>query len=248
MNARVEYRRFADLGYAAVWHHEAEDAQCPAPNAQHYTCGSARTHRPWKIKSASFGKSMVDPFSLFLCWRAGSRRRRLCLRLRGHGLRRSDGNAVETPLVVNHLEHASEINLLRPRGDVADEMRQADLVERRHSSELGCQKRGAVKIEFPPSQVGKTLPEIRGGVARLEIGRGEVAQHCVVARAVGVVEGQQGRANEIESLLDAHRHCLLLRRGRCWRGRCGFWRSRSAGLWVRRFLLCRRVAGDTPHK
>src|SRR5262245_65964853 len=110
---------------------------------------------------------MVDPeFSLFLCWHALSRRRRLCLRLRGHGLRRSDGNAVEPPLVVNHLEHEIEIDLLRPRWDVADEMQQAALVERRQSSELGCQKRGAGRIGIGTSVVGIGYPEVRGGMCR----------------------------------------------------------------------------------
>src|SRR5215510_1740328 len=34
-----------------------EDALCQARSARRCTCGSARTHRRWKIKSASFGKS-----------------------------------------------------------------------------------------------------------------------------------------------------------------------------------------------
>jgi len=37
--------------------HEGEDALCQARSARRCTCGSARTHRRWKIKSASFGKS-----------------------------------------------------------------------------------------------------------------------------------------------------------------------------------------------
>src|SRR5262245_38168135 len=69
---------------------------------------------------------------LVCCWSARSCRRRLRLGLRGRGLRRGDGNAVEPPPVANYLEHEIEIGLLRPRRDVAGQMQHAALIERGH--------------------------------------------------------------------------------------------------------------------
>jgi len=45
-----------------------------------------------------------------------------------------------------------------------------------------------MQIEITPPQIGKTLPEISGGVMGLEIGRGKITQYRVVARVVGVIE------------------------------------------------------------
>ena len=109
------------------------------------------------------------------CWSARSCRRCLRLGLRRRGLRRGDGNAVEPPLVSNHLEHEIEIDLLRPRRDVAGQMQHAALIERGHDCELRRQQCRTIEIEIATSQVGKALPKIGGGVARLKIGRGKVA-------------------------------------------------------------------------
>src|SRR5262249_11779850 len=81
--------------------------------------------------------SSPDPVQLAVallvcCWSARSCRRCLRLGLRGRGLRRGDGNAVEPPPVANYLEHEIEIGLLRPRRDVAGQMQHAALIERGH--------------------------------------------------------------------------------------------------------------------
>src|SRR5207302_1868374 len=69
---------------------------------------------------------------LMCCWSARSCRRYLRLGLRGRGRRRGEGNAVEPPPVANDLEHQIEIDLLRPRRDVAGQMQHAALIERGH--------------------------------------------------------------------------------------------------------------------
>src|SRR5215469_371869 len=102
---------------------------------------------------------------LMCCWSARSCRRCLRLGLRGRGLRRGDGNAVEPPLVANHLEHEIEIDLLRPRRDIAGQMQHAALIERGHNCELRRQQCRAIEIKIAMSQVGKGMPKI-GGVLR----------------------------------------------------------------------------------
>jgi hypothetical protein len=98
---------------------------------------------------------------LVWCWSARSCRRCLRLGLRGHGLRRGDGNAVEPPLVANHLEHEIEIDLLGPCRDVAAEMQHSALIERGHGGELRCEQSGAVEIEIASPQIGKTARDRR---------------------------------------------------------------------------------------
>jgi hypothetical protein len=119
-------------------------------------------------------------------------------------------------------------------------MQHAALIERGHDCQLRRQQCRAIEIEIATSQVGKGLSKIGGGVARLKIGRGKVAQDRVVAREVRIIERQQGRANEIQRLLDAHRHGLLLR-SRARRRRRRFWGSGMARLRPSGLLLSRCV-------
>jgi len=62
-------------------------------------------------------------------------------------LRRGDGNTVNPPLVGDVLEENIEIDLLRPRGEIAGKMQEAALIERRHGRELRRkQRRFAVEL------------------------------------------------------------------------------------------------------
>ena len=68
-------------------------------------------------------------------------------------------------MVVKHLEHEIEIDLLGPGRDVAGQMQHATLIERGHGGELWCEQSRAVEIEIASPQIGKNLREI-GGLRR----------------------------------------------------------------------------------
>jgi len=79
---------------------------------------------------------------------------------------------------------------------------------------LRCGERDRVQIEIAPAQVGEAGGEIGCRIPRLEIGRCEIAQHGIISRTVGVVEGEQGRADQVENPVDAGQRGLLRRLGR----------------------------------
>ena len=87
---------------------------------------------------------------------------------------------MEIPNKRHWLLEEIEIDLLRAGREQAGEMQEAALIAGRNRGELRRQQRRAVEIEIAPPQVGKALRQVSRGVARLEIRRGEVAQHRVI--------------------------------------------------------------------
>src|SRR5262249_11688488 len=100
------------------------------------------------LLSPDLTRSSLAVALLVRCWSARSCRRCWRLGLRWRGVRRGDGNAVQPPPVANHLEHEIEIDLLRPRRDVAGQMQHTALIERGHGCELRRQQCRAIEIEI----------------------------------------------------------------------------------------------------
>src|ERR1700754_233570 len=96
-----------------------------------------RGRRPYMTRTRPYQLLTVQPGSALLacCWRARPCRRCLRLGVRGRGFRRGNGNAVQPPSIANHLEHEIEIDLLRPRRDVAGQMEHTALIESGHDCE-----------------------------------------------------------------------------------------------------------------
>ncbi len=130
----------------------------------------------------------------------GFGRRDLGLRRR---LRRRDGHAEQSPLPAHVLEQQIEADLQRSCRKTPLQAQPFLGVKDRCGGELGGRQRGRKEIETPPAQIGEALREIGGSVVRLEIRRREIAQHRVVARTIGVVEGQKRGADEVERLIEA---------------------------------------------
>ena len=74
-------------------------------------------------------------------------------------------------------------------------MHQAVGFDLRQQIKLRIDHGDAGKIEIVVAQFGEDLAEPCGGVG-LKAGRADVAQHCVVAGFVGLVERQQRRSDQ----------------------------------------------------
>lgn len=143
------------------------------------------------------------------------------------------------------LEGEIETDLLWPGRDVAREPQPAPLIERRRRGELRRQQRGAVEIEIAPPEIEKALADIGSGMASLKVGRGQVAQHGVVAGAVGIIEREQGRADQIVCQRRRDRGGCRYRRG-C-RRRRGRLRQGPAGCPGQLQHERQQCAGDRMH-
>ena len=69
---------------------------------------------------------------------------------------------------------------------------------RRHR-QLRIEHKRARKIEIVIALPGENLAEPRGRVHRLETGRAEIAQNCIIVCLVGLIEREQGRTDEDEN-------------------------------------------------
>ncbi len=87
----------------------------------------------------------------------------------------------------------------------------ATRVHKRLGAELRGQERGAKEIEVAAAQIGEALREIGCRVPGLEIRRGQIAEHRVVAGTIGIVERQQGRADQVKRLARIDRWSRLSR-------------------------------------
>src|SRR5215472_6124283 len=129
-----------------------------------------------------------------------SRWRRREQRLRLWRLRRRNGYGKELPLSVHGLEGQVEIDLQGPCWEKACEPHSPARVYRGIGAELWGGERHSEEIKFSATQIEETLGKIGGGIPSLELGRGQITEHGIVAGPIGIIEHHQCGANKVSRL------------------------------------------------
>ena len=140
----------------------------------------------------------------------------------GGGLTHVEREAEQPPLPVDGRKEQLEVDLHRDGGEEPRHPHHPTLDDLRQNRELRLQHRHSGEVEALSPLAGEDLAQPRRRVGGLEPGCSEVAQDRVVAGHVGMVQGQQGGADQDQDTVLVDLSGVGLRGREClygWRGR-----------------------------